>query len=72
MISGRAGGHDFKNGVCECGVHLADVQWVKVPDDVGKPGIAHSGTATTNEIEQLAALGQKMREQVNLVFGWRD
>ncbi len=71
MIDGRAAGHDFKFGVCDCGKHLVDIQDV-TSDDAGKPGIAHSGYVTLHEIQQIVVLANKMREKVNSSFGWRD
>ncbi len=70
MISGSAGGHTFVWGVCQCGTKLVDIQWV-TKEDVGKSNIAHAGTVTVYEIDQIMALSEQMRKQVETAFGWR-
>jgi hypothetical protein len=69
MINGMAAGHNFKNGVCDCGVHLVDIQWVTL-EDVGKHHIAHSGTVTVLEVQQIMELAKRMRQNIATVFGW--
>jgi hypothetical protein len=80
VISGYAGGHTFKDGVCYemtgegedrrvCGRRLVDLQWVALAD-VNKTGIAHTGTATLSEIEGIIKLAKTMRKQVDTAFGW--
>jgi hypothetical protein len=71
MIDGSAAGHTFKNGACDCGARLVDLQHM-TETDVGKPGIAHAGTLTNLELAQIKELVAKMRSKVNVVFGWRD
>lgn len=71
MIDGTAAGHTFKNGVCDCGVRLADIQYV-TKDDIGKTDIAHSGALQYYEVDQIQALVKKMSESINNAFGWRD
>lgn len=71
MIDGRAAGHDFKFGMCDCGVRFVDIQDV-TPEDAGQQGIAHQGHVTLHEISQITELAKKMREKVNSSFGWRD
>lgn len=62
MINGSAGGHTFKNGRCDCGRELVDIQWVTM-DDVGQKGIAHAGEANSYEIEQIMKLAAEMRDR---------
>jgi hypothetical protein len=71
MITGYAGGHNFKNGVCDCGRALVDIQWV-TKDDINKPHIAHSGNATALEIEQIRRLAENMRAKIDMIFGWQQ
>lgn len=70
MISGYGGGHNFVNGVCECGRKLVDLRGVKNPDDVGKPNIAHRGTATGGEIDSINELLAKMDKVFANVMGF--
>jgi hypothetical protein len=71
MITGRAGGHEFVNGVCFCGRRLVDLRDL-TQDDKGKPNIAHSGLSTAYEIEEIIALIKKMDEQMAVVLGWSN
>lgn len=71
MIDGKAAGHEFRNGVCNCGIHLVDIQDVTA-EDARKQGIAHVGHVTLNEIDEITDLVKKMRAQVNNSFGWRE
>lgn len=71
MIDGFAAGHSFKFGVCACGRKLVDLQDL-TSADVNKPDISHAGNSTLYEIDQINALVLKMKEHVNVCFGWRD
>jgi hypothetical protein len=70
MISGYGGGHTFVEGVCSCGRKLVDLQNLTL-EDVGKPGIAHSGLSNEAEIISLNALVKKMHDHFDIVFGWQ-
>ncbi len=69
MITGDAGGHKFKEGLCDCGRRLVDLRWV-TKDDVGKPGIAHSGTALLGEIDGIIMLVAKMDQVIARACRW--
>ena len=71
MIDGKAAGHTFKAGVCDCGTRLVDLQYL-TPEDVGKMNLAHAGSITTYEIAEIKDLVAKMHAQINNSFGWRD
>jgi hypothetical protein len=71
MIDGKAGGHTFVNGLCDCGRRLVDLRGLALETDLNKPNIAHAGNATVYEINEINALIAKMDAVFTTVLGWK-
>ena len=59
MITGDAAGHNFKDGICECGRRFVDIQYYGSAN-VGEHGIAHSGALSAGEAVSIQFLKAKM------------
>lgn len=70
MISGKAGGHDFVLGICDCGTRLVDLRGLDPVIDINKPHIAHAGASTAWEINEINKLIEKMDQVAKTVLGW--
>ena len=71
MITGRAGGHEFVIGVCDCGRRLVDLRGLDPDVDAGKPDIAHVGNALRKEVIEINELIEKMDKVAETVLGWK-
>ena len=71
MLDGKAGGHEFLNGVCGCGRRLVDLRGISLEKDLNKPNIAHSGNAAAYEINEIVAMINKMDAVFETVLGFK-
>ena len=71
MLDGKAGGHTFVNGLCDCGRRLVDLRDISLERDLNKPHIAHHGNAAAFEINEIIGLINKMDAVFTTVLGWK-
>ena len=70
MTTLSVAGHTFVNGQCTCGIRWCEIRNCTL-SDVGKPNIAHSGTAAMYEIAGIIEAAKSEDKAIAIATGWR-
>lgn len=62
-------GHTFDHGVCSCGRRWLDIR-PSTSEDIDKPGIAHVGNLTHNELMQIVEAREAEDRGIAAAMGW--